>query len=168
MKKYQHKIISFVIIVLLATWGIRAYMHKFVEPKMGFNTTALTAAADKHPLTINDYLGKVVIVSCFQTWCGSCAAETPVLNKLAANLNTEKFAVIYITDEGDEQLQAFRARLASENILFTYSKKSLASLGIYVYPTTFLLNKKGDVVITKLEGYDWLSEEALIRKMIAE
>lgn len=168
MKKHQHKIITGIVIVLLAAWGIRACMHKFVAPKMGFNATVLTAAADKHQLTINDYLGKVVIVSCFQTWCGACAAETPVLNQLAANLNTEKFAVIYITDEADEKLQAFRARLATGNILFTYSNKSLASLGIYVYPTTFLLNKKGDVVITKLEGYDWLAEEALIRKLIAE
>lgn len=135
---------------------------------MGFNATELVTVDDNKKITINDFLGKVVIVSCFQTWCSDCAGETPVLNSLAGNLNPDNFIIIYITDEGSDKLQSFRARFASDNILFTFSKKSLASLGIHVYPTTFLLNKKGEVVITKLEGYDWLREEAVIRKLIAE
>jgi thiol-disulfide isomerase/thioredoxin len=168
MKKYIKKIISGIFLFLLAAWCIRAYMHKYVAPKMGFNAADLIAVDNKQNITINDYLGKVVIVSCFQTWCGSCAAETPVLNQLATHLNTDKFAVIYISDEADEKILSFRSQSASNKILFTHSKNSLAGLGIYVYPTTFLINKKGDVVKTKLEGYNWLQEEAIITKLIAE
>jgi thiol-disulfide isomerase/thioredoxin len=139
--------------------------HK-IPPKMGFNAAQLVAIDDNKKMTINDYLGKVVIVSCFQTWCRDCAAETPIINQLATNINNTNFKVIYITDEGNEKLASFRSKLASNKILFTYSEKSLETLGIYVYPTTYLINKKGDVVKTKLEGYDWLQEEAAIRKLI--
>jgi thiol-disulfide isomerase/thioredoxin len=168
MKKYQNKIITAIVIVLLSGWAIRSFIHKNYPPKMGFNAAQLITVDDNKKITINDYRGNVVIVSCFQTWCGDCAGETPVINQLATNINSEKFKVLYITDEGNDKLKSFRNRLPSDKILFTYSAKSLASLGIHVYPTTFLLNKSGDVVKTKLEGYDWLQEEAAIRKLIAD
>jgi thiol-disulfide isomerase/thioredoxin len=168
MKKYQSKIITAIIIALLGGWGVRSLIHKNYPPKMGFNAAELITVDDNKKITINDYRGKVVIVSCFQTWCSDCAGETPVLNQLAANLNSDKFKIIYITDEGNDKLKSFRNRLPSDKILFTYSAKSLVSLGIHVYPTTFLLNKKGDVVKTKLEGYDWLQDEAVIKKLIAD
>jgi thiol-disulfide isomerase/thioredoxin len=168
MKKYQNKIITAIVVVLLSVWAIRSCIHKNYPPKMGFNAAQLITVDDNKKITINDYRGNVVIVSCFQTWCGDCAGETPVINQLATNINSEKFKVIYITDEGNDKLQSFRSRLPSDKILFTYSAKSLASLNIHVYPTTFLLNKSGDVIKTKLEGYDWLQEEAFIKKLIAE
>lgn len=135
---------------------------------MAFNAAPLTLVDNNQETTIDDFKGNVVIVSCFQTWCRDCAAETPVLNRLANNLNSEKFKIIYVTDEGSAKLESFRSRLPSDKILFTYSQKSLASLGIHVYPTTYLLDKNGRVVKAKLEGYDWLLEENAIRKMISE
>jgi thiol-disulfide isomerase/thioredoxin len=168
MKKYQNKIIAGIVIVLLSGWAIRSFIYKNYPPKMGFNAAELITVDDNRKITINDYRGNVVIVSCFQTWCGDCAEETPVLNQLAANLNSDQFKVLYITDEENDKLKSFRARLPSDKILFTYSAKSLASLNIHVYPTTFLLNKSGEVIKTKLEGYDWLQEETLIKKLIAE
>ncbi len=166
MKKSQNKIITTIVLALLAGWGIRSFIHKTYPPKMGFNAAELITVDDNKKITINDYRGNVVIVSCFQTWCSDCAGETPVLNQLATNLNSDKFKIIYITDEGSNKLKAFRSRLPSDKILFTYSAKKLASLGIHVYPTTFLLNKSGDVIKTKLEGYDWLLEEAAIKKLL--
>ncbi len=168
MKKYQNKIVTVIVVALLSVWAIRSFIHKNYPPKMGFNAAELITVDDNKKITINDYRGNVVIVSCFQTWCGDCAGETPVINQLATNINSEKFKVVYITDEDNDKLKSFRARLPSDKILFTYSAKSLASLGIHVYPTTFLLNKSGDVIKTKLEGYDWLQEEAAIKKLIAE
>ncbi len=135
---------------------------------MSFTGTTLISVDDSLKISIIDFKGKVIVVSCFQTWCRDCAAETPVLNQLATNLNDERFKIIYITDEGNTKLGSFRSKLASDKILFTWSARSLASLGINVYPTTFLLNKKGIVVKTKLEGYDWLKEEVLIRKLMDE
>lgn len=168
MKKYLKYIFTSIAFIILAVIAVRYYIHKTYPPDMGFKATELITVDGNIKTSINDFKGNVVIVSCFQTWCGACAGETPVLNKLAANLKDEKFSIIYITDETGEKLQSFRARLASDRIIFTYSLKSLASLGIYVYPTTFLLNKRGEVVKTSLEGYNWLQEEAGIRKLLEQ
>ena len=43
-----------------------------------------------------------------------------------------------------------------------------ASLGVHVYPTTYLLNKKGEVVLSKLEGYDWSQEKETIKKLLSD
>ena len=166
--KIRDKILPVILILVLAGWAVRWYIHKTFPPAMSFNSNRLITVDDNLKTTIDDYKGSVVIVSCFQTWCRDCARETPVLNQLANNLNSEKFRIIYITDEGNEKLSSFRTRLPSDRILFTWSAKSLTSLGIQVYPTTYLLDKSGRVVTTKLEGYDWLLKENAIRKLIAE
>lgn len=166
--KNINKILAAFLFLVLAGWVVRWYMHKTYPPGMAFNATPLTLVDNNQETTIDEFKGNVVIVSCFQTWCRDCAAETPVLNRLANNLNSEKFKIIYVTDEGSAKLESFRSRLPSDKILFTYSQKSLASLGIHVYPTTYLLDKNGRVVKAKLEGYDWLLEENAIRKMISE
>jgi hypothetical protein len=67
-----------------------------------------------------------------------------------------------------EKQNSFRSRFPSNKILYTQSQKSLADLGIHVYPTTFLLNKKGEVIKTKLEGYDWSVEKNAIRELITQ
>ncbi len=168
MKKNLRIIFWITGFTILIVFGTRYYRYKTIPPEMSFSGTTLITVDDSVKITINDFKGKVVVVSCFQTWCRDCAAETPVLNQLAKNLNDDRFKIIYITDERNKKLESFRSKMASDKILFTWSPSSLASLGINVYPTTFLLNKKGEVVKAKLEGYDWLKEEAMIRKLMNE
>lgn len=168
MKTYQYKIMAGFVIVLIAVWGTRSYLNKYLPPKMGFKADQLITADNKTNITINDYKGQVVIVSCYQTWCGDCAKETVALNQLATIINSDKFKVLYITDEEEDKVKIFRERFLSDKILFTHSKNKLASMGIHVYPTTFLLSKKNEVIKTKLENYDWLQEEVTIRKLLAE
>ena len=167
MKKHQQKIIPALLFLLLAVWGIKSFINKSVPPKMKFQAAALITVDSSRSITINDFKGSVVIVSCYQTWCVDCARETPILNQLALDLNSDKFTIIYISDEGNEKQNLFRSRFASDKILFTKSGKRLADFGIHVYPTTFLLNKKGEVITTKSEGYDWLTEKAGIKELIA-
>jgi hypothetical protein len=53
-------------------------------------------------------------------------------------------------------------------ILFAHSDNSLSSSGIHVYPTTYLLNKKGEMIRSKLEGYNWALEKETIERLLAE
>lgn len=140
--------------------------RKTIAPRMSFALAPLTSLDDNKQVAIEDFSGNVVIVSCFQTWCRDCAQETPILNELAARLAGEPFRVVYITDERTDKLRQFRSRLASQRILFTISATKLKDFGVHVYPTTYLLNKEGEVVLTKLEGYDWLKEEGRIRELL--
>ncbi|MBP6431346.1 MAG: redoxin domain-containing protein [Ferruginibacter sp.] len=164
MKKY----VSILIIIAgLLFIGIKLY-RKNVAPAMKYQGTELTPLLGNNKTTINDLKGQVVIVSFFQSWCVDCAKETPTLNELSSIINNEKFKVLYISDEDINKIEGFRNRFPTDKIIFTKSTASLSSLGIHVYPTTYLLNKKGETILAKLEGYDWLQEKAQIEKLLAE
>ncbi len=166
MKKLKPYFLPAAFVLLLAGWAGRKHIRNLFPPAMKFSNNLLTTVDGQQPLRINDLRGSVVIVSCFQTWCMDCARETPVLNELAATIHSPAFKVVYITDEDEQKINGFRNRFASNNILFTRSA-TMKELGISVFPTTYLLNKKGEVVTVKFEGYDWLQQADKIRELLA-
>lgn len=168
MKKFQKVFLPALLVIGLIGWLGRSHIRNLFPTKMTFQNTPLTNLDDKQPVTINSLKGNVVIVSYYQTWCGDCARETPVLNELATKLQGESFKVLYVSHEDEAKVSNFRQRFASDKISFLKSQQGPADFGIRVYPTTFLINKNGEVVKTKSEGYDWLAEETSIRKMLAE
>jgi thiol-disulfide isomerase/thioredoxin len=168
MKNKLSRIILSILIVLAAGWGVRQYMRKTVTPEMSFKDNELLITSGNTKTSINDLKGNVTIISFFQTWCGHCAQEIPVLNDLAATLNSTQFKILCISDEDSVRINTYRGRFEAANILFAHSPESLANLGIHVYPTTYLLNKKGEVVRSKLEGYNWGLEKETIEKLLGE
>ena len=166
MKNIILKILFTLLGLVFIAWGIKWYKYKTYPPKMEFSNVALYLMDGNVKTSISNFKGNVLLISCFQTWCSACAAETPQLNELAGKINNEKFKILYVTDEGNHKLASFRKRLASENIIFLYTKQKLANLGIHVYPTTFLINKNGEVIKTTLEGYNWQQEEKAIRELL--
>lgn len=168
MKKYQNFIFPALIVIGLIAWVGRSRIRNFFPVQMSFSNMQFTSIDDKKPVKVNEYKGNVVIVSCYQTWCSDCARETPVINELAAKLQSDKFKVLYISNEEEAKVSGFRQRFPSDNITYLKSESSMEDLGIKAFPTTFLLNKNGEVIKTKLEGYDWLQEEEAIKKMLAE
>jgi len=155
-------------ILLLAFVAYKVIKRYVMIPKMKFQSEQLTLLDKNETTTIDAYKGKVLLVSCYQTWCGSCARETPDLNELAAKINSPNFTVLYISDEEEEKVNRFRQRFASDKIVYAKSAKRLGEMGIRSFPSNFLINKKGEVIMTKLEGHDWLGEEATIKKLLAE
>jgi len=168
MKQYQQSIIIALMVLVLAAFMGKRYIKGWFPPPMKFMETSLTNIDSNQLFSIANFKGKVVIVSCYQTWCIDCARETPVLSQLISQINSDQFKVIYVSDEEAIKQVTFRQRFEANSILFAVSPKPLASLGIKSYPTTYLLNKKGEVIKTAFEGYDWLKEEAAIKKMLAE
>lgn len=168
MKQYQQTIIIALLFLVLAAWMGRHYIRGLFPPSIKFKETTLTTIDSNKLISVANFKGKVIIVSCYQTWCIDCARETPVLNQLTTQINSDQFKVIYISDEDAAKVNIFRQRFLSGNILFFKSVKSMSNMGIRSFPTTFLLNKKGEIIKTTYEGYDWLNEEIAIKKLIAQ
>ena len=135
---------------------------------MEFQTTELLLTAGNTKTTINDLKGNVVIVSFFQTWCGPCIREMYVFDELLATVNSSGFKILCISDEDKDRINRLQSQFSPHKVMFAHSNESLASLGIHVYPTTYLLNKKGEVIQSKLEGYNWALEKGTIEKLLAE
>ena len=144
------------------------YIRKTVPPKMEFQTSEFLLNGSNKKITINDLKGNVVIVSFFQTWCGPCIQEMYIFDELVTKINSPHLKILCISDEDEDRINMLQSRFVPGNILFAYSTKSLGNLGIHVYPTTYLLNKKGEVIQSKLEGYNWGLEKEAIEKLLSE
>lgn len=164
MKKYIVLFATIILVVALYKIGRRMVLM----PTMKFEAEPLTLLDTNLTTTIAAYKGNVLIVSCYQTWCVDCARETPALNELATSLSSKKFTVLYISDEPEDKVNRFRNRFASDKIIFATSHKRLGELGIRAYPSTFLINKKGEVIKTKLEGYNWMEDKTAIESLLSE
>ena len=118
MKNKLSTIFFTILIVLAAGWGIMWYIRKTVPPKMEFQTTEFSLIGNNSKLTINDLKGNVVIVSFFQTWCGSCIQEMYVFDEMVAKINPANLKILCISDEDEELIKVLQSRFTSGNILF--------------------------------------------------
>lgn len=168
MKKKISTIVICTLIILCVGWGLMWYLRKTIVPKMQFQTSELIVYGSNTKTTINDLKGNIVIVSFFQTWCGACIQEMHTFNELITTINSPNFKILCISDEATDRIHKLRSRFTPDKLIFAYSPKSLSSLGIHVYPTTYLLNKHGEVIQSKLEGYNWALEKGTIEKLLAE
>lgn len=99
---------------------------------------------------------KVVLVNFWATWCPPCIAEMPSLQKLYDDYNN-KIEFIFISDESFKTINSF---LKNNNYTFkVYNQASQSTFfNVRGIPRTFLIDKKGKVVIDKTGAANWNSE----------
>ena len=147
--------VVFVLAVLaIAGWFYKAYRTVPVLPAYENN---LTDEQGK-PVKIADFKGQYVLISYFQTWCGTCIQELPSISELQKIVGKDKLKVLLVSDEGMEKILHFKERHNNE-LDYYQSDKPLNAMSIRVFPTTYLLNKNGEVIFSKLEAYGWNSPE---------
>ncbi len=114
---------------------------------------------------VGDYSGRTVVINFWATWCAPCIKEMPSLDRLAAKLPPERFAVITLNQDagGSPVARSFLERLGLRNLpASTDPNGRLArALGSRGLPTTFIVDPSGRVV-ARLEGIaEWDQPEAV-------
>ena len=110
-----------------------------------------------------------IIVDFWATWCAPCIREMPGLDKLEAKLGGPDFAVVAVNEDrgGAKFAKPFLEKLNTPNLglYFDDNMKLMRAFGVRGMPTSFLLDRAGNVV-GKLEGiaeWDTPEVEALIQ-----
>ena len=116
---------------------------------------SLPSATDGAIVNMKDYLGKVVVVNFFTTWCPPCRQEIPSLNSLHEEYGPKGFSVIGISlDEGSSKIVAkfinkmeiiYPVLMADGNVTRDFG-------GVIGIPTSFLVDQKGEVA-KRYNGY---------------
>ncbi|WP_244635596.1 thiol:disulfide interchange protein TlpA [Chthonobacter albigriseus] len=106
---------------------------------------------DGAPMTLADLEGRTVLLNLWATWCGPCRKEMPALDRLQAELGSERFEVVAVNVDlgGPEKPDAFleetgikalaRYRDPTMKIFNDLKTRGLA----FGMPTTLLIDAKG-------------------------
>jgi peroxiredoxin len=140
----------------VGAWFYKAYK---MPPKLDTKISELVGE-NGSPANISDYRGKYVLVSYFQTWCGECIQELQSMNALQAKVGKNRIQIMLISDEPLEKIKRFKEKYC-KTLDYYQSAKTLKDQNIRVFPTTFLLDPNGNVLLSKINSFEWDNTEVL-------
>ena len=155
-KKFWINLICFILGGILLAYLIVKYR---VAPSIEFSDLQLKTP-EGQVVKLSDYKGKVIFLNFWETWCGPCVQEMPTIEEARGQIDSTKMVFITIAEEDPAKIAAFRDR---HDYKFKYfiSDKKFSDLGINTYPTSYIIDKEGKVVMTKIGGVDWATPEMI-------
>lgn len=103
----------------------------------------------------DSFAGKSLLVTFFATWCPPCIQEIPNLIEVQNEFGPKKFSVVALSV--DQKGKTVVKRMVEKKninypVMMADSSVTRDFGGVYGIPTSFLVNKKGNVV-KKYTGY---------------
>ncbi|MFQ3620279.1 MAG: TlpA disulfide reductase family protein [Spirochaetales bacterium] len=108
-------------------------------------------------VNLKDFLGKVVVLNFWATWCPPCRAEMPSMETLHKRYENKSFKLLAVNLQ--EELPVVQAFLKQNPYTFTIlmdPKGNTAPLyGIRGIPTTFIINENGKLLGAIVGAKEW-------------
>lgn len=175
MKNSLSIILLFVSFSLNADWQQPELSHnltviKNVIPAKGF----VLEDMDEEKVSLSDYRGKVVLLNFWATWCPPCIREMPSMERLHQQVGEQDFKVIAINQMEDaDEVFAFTGQLEIDptfEILFDSDSKVSQDYAVRGLPTTYLIDKKGNIRYRAVGGreFDHAEVVKIVKQLIAE
>lgn len=119
-------------------------------------------------ISLSSLKGKVVLVDFWASWCRPCRMANPGVVRLYNKYKAKGFEVfgVSIDDEKPEWIKAIKKdRINYTQVIDTngFDSKTLAEYMVDAVPTTFLLDKQGNLAAIDPEGKKL---EKLIKKLL--
>ena len=122
---------------------------------------------DGKRISLSDYKGKVVLVNIWATWCPPCVRETPRLVRVYNDYQDQGFVLLGINttyqDKRDLVARFVQEQGMSYPVLLDLDGQVGATYGGRLMPTSYLIDRNGKIVVTKVGEVD----EAQLREQIS-
>jgi thiol-disulfide isomerase/thioredoxin len=121
-------------------------------------------------LSLLSFKGKVIVLDFWASWCGPCKLANKDLVKLYSKYKSQGLEIFSVSL--DESKKSWQKAVDKQKLTWIqvndpggWDAQTAARWNIFQLPTTYLINKKGDVVSIDLEGKEL---EESIKKLLAE
>lgn len=109
-------------------------------------------------IDFNKFKGKVVLVNFWATWCPPCVAEMPSLQNLYNDYG-DKIEFVLLANDEKAKVDAFLRKNAYSMPIYFEESNTPDQFKTSSIPATFLIDKKGNIVIDKKGAADWNSRK---------
>ncbi|MAI08580.1 MAG: hypothetical protein CMF61_06435 [Magnetococcales bacterium] len=115
-------------------------------------------------VSLEQFKGKVVLLNLWATWCKPCQMEMPAFNFLQKRYKDGGFEVVAVALQDTlERIQEFieNNRLTEINPFLDSTELVGRAFQPKSMPTTYLINRKGQIIAGKEGLSDWLSQDMM-------
>ena len=113
-------------------------------------------------VNLKSFRGKVVMLNFWATWCTPCRMEMPSMEKLHQQFKDKGFVIISVASgDSREEVSSFMKeyRLTFPALLDNDYEVS-DEYKVWAVPTTYFLNKKGEIIGKAQGSRDWSTKAA--------
>ncbi len=122
---------------------------------------------DNKTVDLSQLKGKVVLVNFWASWCPPCVHEMPSMQRLQNRFFAKGFTILGVNMAEDEKtVRHFLKTKVNIQfpVLFDSDGAALKSWGVFAFPTSYVIDKKGKIRYAIFGGVDW-EKESIINKI---
>ena len=114
-------------------------------------------------IRLSDFRGKIVFLNFWASWCPTCVAEMPSMEKLHRRLKDRDFVMIAVNlQESNAQVKAFLAKFKLTFLTLLDSSGEVGSgFAVHALPTTFVIGKDGRMIGKATGLREWDSKNSI-------
>jgi peroxiredoxin len=137
-------------------FGILSPSQKVAAPDFSLEDPAGT------PVSLRDFRGKLVLLNFWATWCIPCRAEMPAMQQLYQESQEQGLVVVAVNfQDAPEAVLAFSQELQLTFPMPLDRKGTVAAAyGVRGLPTTYVVNREGQIIGQAICGREWKSKDA--------
>lgn len=181
-KQYINSALIIGIVLFLFTpvgFYARVYLSRLWSSSASVLKTELQLSVENYDWEMMDVNGlifnfeqardKVVLINFWATWCPPCVAEMPSLQRLYSDYG-DKVVFLFVAADSPEKVTSFMDEKGYDLPVFYSKTEAPDLLSAKLLPTTYVLDKKGKIIIAEAGATDWYSQKIreILDKLLLE
>ncbi len=155
----MHRSIARIVLILLALtlYPPRGITGELYEVSLASPPVLNLPDLSAQPRNLDEFAGKVVLVSFWASWCTPCIEEIPSIQRLVTAMRDQPFAVIGVNvGETQRRVQMTVKRLAIDfPVLLDRDSAVFKDWGVTVLPTAYVIDRRGRVRYAARGPIEW-------------
>ena len=141
-----------------------APVNTSANPKADFSMNLLNSKGEE--VSMQQFRGKVIFINLWATWCPPCIAEMPGINSLYKEVEDEGVVFLMLSvDDNFEKAKRFKEKKGFDFEVYQADGGIPQMYYSQSIPTTFIINAKGELVLTHtgMADYDTAEFQKFLR-----